>query len=1781
MRRSLLRLLFLFGGLSIGVSSLLPITDYVWNDGDIITDGTVIWADSTSPPTIENSLTIQGEITIRGDVTIANTLGSAGDLQSFPVYVDANSFLHSDSGSNYSHLILYADECSRIFFQIDNDLIFTGSNYDDSHADNRELMLTFSGQGQTMFHLSSGKQVGFEGFFGDGEDNGWSSYYDDYTKTGSGVMAYITMDQTYEQAIKNGYNKVVFERFYTYDAGAEASGSVTSTRDSVKVSVGKNSFITYLSQGADGLFDCSGTQTGYGSLAFDPSCYGRGRMLLHLKGSYTCDSLGNITGISNGYNDGAIVVSGHYVADYTTAAGIRTGVQLNQPAGVEAIFRIIDEQAWANTTYYKDSGEDLTYASGFGEPILNGGAYSGQPSRSGLLVLNENKSIPPFAADPFKNNEWYNEYYYATKNLGSTPIRPGFILGVNGSMELFHNTFLDYVSGSTMMTKPFALDQYGGTVSTTAMKMHNPSALMVDGLKAIDISNYDPDDPDNYEKGLYSFLADSASYGGRHAQVLLRGDSRLYFRSGAWSNGYIDKGDLDGAGGVGGYLIVTDRLYSFTINSDASTDGTYDGSFLAGLADESHLKYETIGEGNNILDVEGKLSIYSTQDLNQTNQLGFITNKLNREVVPAGCMSRHMTTSQLARGMLNVPPLKLDHRGQEIYDDLLRRVQRPLTVDQFYPSYNSSSIFLNAEMALHNVEWHHNDLLKIASPEQDKSEPAVVGGELAVFDNAYWTSANSSELTGTANALYVSNPVENIKRGVPLISLYNSTLHVHESIVASGVRFVVTDNFVYGTQDPYGYVTLEDNTSVFKCYNHGDPLDMLKRGYGRTILLGTQQNKMADGIDLSEYTQNSYINIYRGWNTNGNATTWGDGDYRVRLSLETDIQPRYVAQYEDRTESNLHSSLINKYKRTATQVFYLGNNSYSSLGWTTTMGDQVISVADIDGRIFAADGTYSYSYGINEGRRPRPWETAWSLGSQAALDGSTLSFADFKFSLTAKANDFAEMYVNGDNYYFGGRDASGNLATEPVVASNESGIFYANHGGRFHINQNDLSLDQQHYYDCFVDTIFAYRQWPRVLDADTNTYMDALSGVVDLPHDQVKFGRSIQPYQLNFQTMLSDDGRTKENNVRLRVYDGERYGTGPSLRKKASGEEVSIGWNFRTDKSVRIGIMDSTPTFTPVKSLIPASDIFNSRSTRISEDVGPVTMPDVLLTVSTGDIITQLRVAGATKADPFHLYVTGGHAGHGIVRELTSLDSTYFTPGEGCHGAIFIDGGGHLGIGDRDWNEHSRDAWSILGFDYLTLYPNGNGFVWLNSDIIVSDRLALIPTKNFGAVSTSGDQVLTFTKTAQRLTFHSVEPREIRIPEGGELDLSAFGNPVGTTPEGVTYPQQIEFSGRTRLVFEPGSILRFPSSATVEPVLYFNDESELVFEGREDRDEQVWTDYTGSDEVRSKILGIGQIWLNKNAKMKINDTALVGVETDDDTVTTSLTISIQRQAKMLIGDANVSGGGFQVGNPEDRAGVIDFTLALDGAYAELEIEREGFVGFGVGTINKSGEPNRNWRLLGLYDVNSIIINLTDGIINHNQIFDGSDRKTSLMAIGPVGSGGYVVNLGARPDAIIRGGGNLIYVDAAGDIYPNTGGIDGSGKPPHSTDLILSTATPAGGTTGNYNLMASTALVRQLSSVANGTPVAIVKNTSFAGDAQAFFNYIGYLPIDTPYPDGSFVCFARSANELISGHVLGTTIFRTPNITINDSSNPEDSLNLGALTASIDADGTVSMLTRSY
>jgi hypothetical protein len=174
----------------------------------------------------------------------------------------------------------------------------------------------------------------------------------------------------------------------------------------------------------------------------------------------------------------------------------------------------------------------------------------------------------------------------------------------------------------------------------------------------------------------------------------------------------------------------------------------------------------------------------------------------------------------------------------------------------------------------------------------------------------------------------------------------------------------------------------------------------------------------------------------------------------------------------------------------------------------------------------------------------------------------------------------------------------------------------------------------------------------------------------------------------------------------------------------------------------------------------------------------------------------------------------------------------------------------------------------------------------------------------------------------------------------------------------------------------------------------------------------------------------------------------------------------------LIGDANLSGGVFQVGNTVAVDGAeINFTLAINGADALFHTDREGFFGLGAGIVNKlSSKPNGSaaatnnpeleagkarlvtgkpvfnpdgdgkdmstgnaWQVIPLSNVKNITVTLTNGIIEHKNIYAGNDSNSSLWAIGPFsGNGTFKLNSGAS--AIVRGGGNLMLVPALPEEY---------------------------------------------------------------------------------------------------------------------------------------------------
>ena len=811
-------------------------------------------------------------------------------------------------------------------------------------------------------------------------------------------------------------------------------------------------------------------------------------------------------------------------------------------------------------------------------------------------------------------------------------------------------------------------------------------------------------------------------------------------------------------------------------------------------------------------------------------------------------------------------------------------------------------------------------------------------------------------------------------------------------------------------------------------------------------------------------------------------------------------------------------------KQQAIHLYFMGNESHTALGW------------------FGQEGS----------TEEHPWFN---------LDGDVGQLNE----IPLLGVEPGELLLNGNFYWFGGHSEDGVLIQDryhgavkssvptgveplrPVMAPTDPRVLFVNSGGRVRATAD---------IDSVWDTVIARR-----LNAN-----DVLSGQIDIPLDQIRFttNNSVQPYALDFGAGNSS--------IHLDVFNENKNAT---TFNKTSVEDYVISWGRRidhpnflpirrleTEKRIKRDIKDELLSSSGASSGLLR--LFTRSTPTISD---PVVLPSDLLFVTTGDYIRQLRVSGATIADPFHLLLTGDNTGHSWVREFAtqpservcSIDDCYLkgefvrpTYGEGDYAVLIFSEGGRAGLGSREYNEHSNSAWNLLGWDHVTIVPDGNGVVDVNSDLIIVDKHPIVPTTNFGA------------EVENRIEFRSECCKTIRVPQNHELDLSAFGR-------GAVGPlQQIAFGGKVQLVFEPGSSIRFPDGQVVDgndgnetgPILYFTDEAELIFLGHEDRDRERYEDETGMDADRIKIFGKGQIWLNKDARLKIFDRAAVGLEADAQTPHTQLIISLQRQAQMLIGDNTEAGGLFQVGNTTFQEGAsIDFLLRLNGNDARFQLDREGFLGLAAGLMNKDGNQNgagtpgnpdqtAAWQVIGLHNVNKIVLQVINGTLDWSQITDGTSRLASLIAVGNELTEGFSFQLGTPETARVLAGSNMLFVFDASPGLPINVNIHDEALP---LNAVLDNTD-----NGKYTITGADALIRQRLDVPIVNPsnesvvtaigvidgVAVIDGISLEGTASDFYKYLSFPSYNTLRI--KYVNIGEVSNqELFVDYLNGTVITRRP------------------------------------
>ena len=853
-------------------------------------------------------------------------------------------------------------------------------------------------------------------------------------------------------------------------------------------------------------------------------------------------------------------------------------------------------------------------------------------------------------------------------------------------------------------------------------------------------------------------------------------------------------------------------------------------------------------------------------------------------------------------------------------------------------------------------------------------------------------------------------------------------------------------------------------------------------------------------------------------------------------------------------DTNVDLGVLNSDEQ-AFQLIHLANLSNLSVGWTSTLG--IIS------RPAGASTSVVY-----------PWQ-----GVSVPVVGTSWTM----FSLDEASTTRSSLKINGSLLYFSAGADGGVTPPTVVTSATLGGVVYINHGGQLIAGDPDHSAGSTPPYTpkAAFDVPIALRVPQSTLNTDNPI------GTLTVPFDQLNFLRGVQPYNLDMDFAVAND-----QHVDI------------SFQKRAKGlsSDLTIPWG--TIKK------STTLSFKSIPLLEDLQRAFGPSVRSVGMQTTSVAMPtEGLLKFGSGVAIEQLGISGATAANPLLLYLTGDGTNYASVRELVSVPSSSgFTPGEGAYAAIFMDKDACMGVGSRSWNSKSVNAWNLLGKNRVTIIPNGDCFIELNEDIILSDAQPIIPTVNFGA---SG---------AQRVTFYSESVREIRVPAGGEFDLSAFGGLTNGTN------QQITFDGNVRLIFEPGSTLRFPgvghSNNRKGPVLYMNGRSQLIFEGLNDRDTTrlVARNLCAADHAsvgRSRIIGCGKIWLNKNASMRIMDSACVGVEADSRTLETDILVSIAKESALLIGDPNTAGGILQVGNVTDLSDGGDvftnvyFTLRINGPRAVVHMDREAFLGFGAGVVNRnqvvSGSMRNslnNMTVKALFNVADISLRAARGSFSHNQIYDGTDSQSSLLAFGP--SASYTLDLGVATESIWRGGGNMVYVTEDATI---------------SSPLQISVLSSAQGLTDEYtrnvsgvatglnsvartsnngkvSIMGSGIIARQLaqntlpypgplrtvekisqyyldsvlSDSDNGSAPTLLGGKHFTGPQPDMFRYLSFTPFASQTPS-KYCVLGSTQFEFRIGYVLGTTITRTNAIPMLGTAKPDGAAKVGALlAATVDSAG---------
>lgn len=414
--------------------------------------------------------------------------------------------------------------------------------------------------------------------------------------------------------------------------------------------------------------------------------------------------------------------------------------------------------------------------------------------------------------------------------------------------------------------------------------------------------------------------------------------------------------------------------------------------------------------------------------------------------------------------------------------------------------------------------------------------------------------------------------------------------------------------------------------------------------------------------------------------------------------------------------------------------------------------------------------------------------------------------------------------------------------------------------------------------------------------------------------------------------------------------------------------------------------------------------------------------------------VDQLQILNSRLGDQVHLLIDGTYGG--IVREFVFLPGT--ASATAPVGVLVLQNNALIGLGDAARNQDSLNASVVLGINGVTLLPNGDATVRLNVNTLINNYCHIVTGTLFGATPVVGN----------RLLIDSVVPTELRIKSDGVLDLTQF---TATT-------QTLVISGKVNMVLEPGAQVLLGGGN-----LIFEGDAQCYCEPYTAVNVPAGTNVASTDDIRVSFVGSGRVTFKENAQFAVPRGAIVGIESVASTnannysVYTNQSWALTDNAQFSIGSAAEYGGAFQIGNVTNGANNpnIDFTLILTGVGAVLDLNSQGFLGFGAGIANKPSAGNaaitapNAWLIGGLHNVNSVTLSIPEGTFQNNQTYSGDNNLAGILAIAPTltsATSGYTFNFNSV-NADILGGGNVVLLDASvtgtnvvNPIVLNTAGV---------------------------------------------------------------------------------------------------------------------------------------------